>query len=501
MVRPSDKNYTMTARDYTNSPSPSIASARSVSSRLTEGRRSKLERILNKEEKKPKRKIQQQRRRRRPPRVSSSNDLRKIATHQRMEHQRKQSRSVEPRIQRDMNSMVNRDNDLYDEPYNEPYNVRQQQQKQVEEASRRGVTVVLPEPVFFNGMNCIERPHWSVADVGRASNGEDQTMSISMWLSPSNSLRLKRTDGQLAKKAQMKSNLARQALNGNEELQIHGSSSGGSSNTDMYVILNRQKCNHAQSTPIDRMLSDGVGGVDGIGEIRNDIRRGDRSGGGSSPDLVAPTLDTLAQHQLDAAILGVDFISNGQSTPKISIDGSTGKICIQAQYRSHHSDNISDNDNGASPMLSEKSLISNNTCSFGKWTHVVIVIAGPTIRLYLDGILDSSMYLNGPVYMPKECDLYIGRHKPATDIVGSSNDDLGFVGFLAHLIVHSKALDKTGIEAMANAPRPALPREQDEWSSLSEYDAMMDKRKAREDRKKQLKQMMTVREELDAQVA
>ena len=137
MVRPSDKNYTMTARDYTNSPSPSIASARSVSSRLTVGRRSKLERILNKEEKKPKRKIQQQRRRRRPPRVSSSNDLRKIATHQRMEHQRKQSRSVEPRIQRDMNSMVNRDNDLYDEPYNEPYNVRQQQQnklkKQVEE--------------------------------------------------------------------------------------------------------------------------------------------------------------------------------------------------------------------------------------------------------------------------------------------------------------------------------------------------------------------------------
>ena len=74
-------------------------------------------------------------------------------------------------------------------------------------------------------------------------------------------------------------------------------------------------------------------------------------------------------------------------------------------------------------MLSEKSLISNNTCSFGKWTHVVIVIAGPTIRLYLDGILDSSMYLNGPVYMPKECDMYIGRHKPATDIVGSSNDD------------------------------------------------------------------------------
>ena len=38
-------------------------------------------------------------------------------------------------------------------------------------------------------------------------------------------------------------------------------------------------------------------------------------------------------------------------------------------------------------------------------------------------------------------------------------------------------------------------------STNKEYDAMMDKRKAREDRKKQLKQMMTVREELDAQVA
>jgi hypothetical protein len=54
---------------------------------------------------------------------------------------------------------------------------------------------------------------------------------------------------------------------------------------------------------------------------------------------------------------------------------------------------------------------------------------------------------------------------------------------------------------MASAPRPALPREQDEWSALSKYDAQMDKRKAKEGRRKQLQQMMTVREELDAQVA
>ena len=59
----------------------------------------------------------------------------------------------------------------------------------------------------------------------------------------------------------------------------------------------------------------------------------------------------------------------------------------------------------------------------------------------------------------------------------------------------------TGIQAMASAPRPALPREQDEWSALSKYDAQMDKRKAKEGRRKQLQQMMTVREELDAQVA
>ena len=54
---------------------------------------------------------------------------------------------------------------------------------------------------------------------------------------------------------------------------------------------------------------------------------------------------------------------------------------------------------------------------------------------------------------------------------------------------------------MASAPRPALPREQDEWSALSKYDAQMDKQKAKEGRRKQLQQMMTVRQELDAQVA
>ena len=80
--------------------------------------------------------------------------------------------------------------------------------------------MVLPEAIFFNGMNCIERPHWSVVEVGRANNGEDQTLSLSMWLSPSSSLRLKKTDGERARQAIMKSNLARQALNGNEELNV-----------------------------------------------------------------------------------------------------------------------------------------------------------------------------------------------------------------------------------------------------------------------------------------
>ena len=39
---------------------------------------------------------------------------------------------------------------------------------------------------------------------------------------------------------------------------------------------------------------------------------------------------------------------------------------------------------------------------------------------------------------------------------------------------------------MANAPRPALPREQDEWSLLSEYDAKRDREKKLEVRREKI---------------
>ena len=95
-----------------------------------------------------------------------------------------------------------------------------------DESSRRGVTVVPPKP-FFNGMNCIERPHWSVVNSGMA-NGEDQTLSLSMWLSPSSSLRLKRGDIGLSDAARLKSSLSLQAAAGQGELSV--SPGGGTRN-------------------------------------------------------------------------------------------------------------------------------------------------------------------------------------------------------------------------------------------------------------------------------
>jgi hypothetical protein len=311
------------------------------------------------------------------------------------------------------------------------------------DTSRRGVTVVLPEAIFFNGMNCIERPHWSVVEVGRANNGEDQTLSLSMWLSPSSSLRLKKTDGERARQAIMKSNLSRQALNGKEELNVPRSPTmeqeeGGVSGGDWYVVINRQKASPtAQADPIDRMLQEGQSGS-------ND---GSTSGHNDGNEFNSPTLGTLAQHQLDAAILGADFSVSGKSTPQILFDGSTGRLGVRAQYRAGEG------------LVSEKTLTSKGMCMFGKWTHVVVVISGANVRVYMDGALDSQMYLNGPVHMPNDSALYVGRTCPVSGGGGGGGDggggnngggdggdgeNLGFVGFLAHVIVHGRALDKLG---------------------------------------------------------
>ena len=493
LVQAQDQPAYGTARSN-SSPVPSIAmSARSnisSMSRLTEGRRSKLEALLLNEDNKPKQRVRQRRR----PRVSSNIDLRKAALHKSGRNhvaarQRRQTKSTEPitRTRNNRNqgaatsssyassSIANEnDNDVDAAPNNA--------------AKSRGVTVVLPEAVFFNGMNCIERPHWSVVDVGRAANGEDQTMSISMWLSPSASLRLKKTDGQRANAARMKSNLAQQALQGKEELHVApgGGSMNGKNTGDWYVVLNRQRSNNPQVDPIDRMLGN-----------EDQLQRQDQPN--QHNHTAPPTLDTLAQHQLDAAILGADFSISGMSTPQISLNGADGRLSVRAQYRSTAS-------NSSVPIL-EKSLFSNGSCAFGKWTHVVVVISGASVRIYLDGELDSQMYLNGPIHMPQEASMYVGRNEPVKNqnSNNSNNNDLaaptlGFVGFLAHVIVHGRAIDKLGVQAMASAPRPALPREQDEWSALSNYDAMRDKNQKVTDRKKKYNQMKNNRLELDAQV-
>jgi hypothetical protein len=458
LLRPGDEGYTMTARN--NSPAPSIRSMGSTTSRLTNGRRSKLEQILSQEQQKPKRQLQPtQRRRRRPPRVSSSNDLRKVAAHR--SHQQKnnprrhpknlrqQSRSVEPRRNRNRRNLYAKEDDGDDDEAawgdgrNTASMVAGHDENSAAEnpdTSRRGVTVVLPEAIFFNGMNCIERPHWSVVEVGRANNGEDQTLSLSMWLSPSSSLRLKKTDGERARQAIMKSNLSRQALNGKEELNVPRSPTmeqeeGGG---DWYVVINRQKASPtAQADPIDRMLQEGQSGS-------ND---GSTSGHNDGNEFNSPTLGTLAQHQLDAAILGADFSVSGKSTPQILFDGSTGRLGVRAQYRAGEG------------SVSEKTLTSKGMCMFGKWTHVVVVISGANVRVYMDGALDSQMYLNGPVHMPNDSALYVGRTCPVSGGGGGDGgggggnngggdggdgENLGFVGFLAHVIVHGRALDKLG---------------------------------------------------------
>jgi hypothetical protein len=251
-----------------------------------------------------------------------------------------------------------------------------------------------------------------------------------------------------------------------------------------------------------------------------------------------PTVNALAQHHIDAAILGADFSISGVSTPQLSINGSTGALKVTAMYRTPSDTNMNDGDGLATasgPRLAERSLVSMSKCPFGKWTHVVVVICGAIVRLYVDGSLDSQMFLPGPVHMPREASLYIGRTQPvhasetggvsgsgmgktgrgtpssflsgsnanesATGVTGGTPRKLGFVGFLAHAIVHARALDKLGIEAMAGAPRPALPREQDEWSALSKYESERDRQAKVDKRRQKIMRQREARAALDEQVA
>ena len=516
------------------SPAPSIRSARSMSSSaMTEGRRAKLMELLSEQNQAPKRKVSrghQGHRGHRGPRVRKGPaELRKSAMNRSMEarlkrNQREAIRDAKMGISRSTGSLkLTREKERRrqvgaDRGHNESVNSNmgssneafdrrapQLSQNTINEglnSSRRGATVVLPETVFFNGMNCVERPHWSVVECGMA-NGEDQTLSLSMWLSPSTSLRLKKSNLGRSDAARMKSSLSQQAAAGRRELSI---SSGGMTQNaatgDWYVVVNRRRPHGSNPAvqAINRMLNSD-------NQVQQTENSHSHSGGvafGSSPK--APTVGSLAQHQLDAAILGADFSVSGASTPQISIHGNTGALKVTAQYQ-RPADGVEEVNNvGHRSRLVERSLTSMSKCPFGKWTHVVVVICGSVIRLYMDGNLDSQMFLPGPVHMPRDASLYIGRSQSVPDTTMSQAtiteaENLGFVGFLAHAIVHARALDKLGIEAMSSAPRPVLPCEQDEWSVLSAYESARDRKAKVEMRRKKIMQQQEARKVLDEQVA
>ena len=62
--------------------------------------------------------------------------------------------------------------------------------KPVEERNANsGVQIIIPEPIFFNGLNSIERPQWSLVET------EDKTtFGISFWIRPSPTLAAKMTN-------------------------------------------------------------------------------------------------------------------------------------------------------------------------------------------------------------------------------------------------------------------------------------------------------------------
>ena len=197
-----------------------------------------------------------------------------------------------------------------------------------------------------------------------------------------------------------------------------GGGTRNASDGDWYVVVNRQRAS-GDNNPVVQAINRMLDADDHQHHQQSEYNNGtvncnaDQEGRPSGGYMQAPTINALAQHQIDAAILGADFSISGASTPQLCIDGRTGALKVTAMYRNPSDINNSSNGSAVGEQkLAERSFLSVAKCPFGKWTHVVIVICGSTVRLYMDGSLDSQMFLPGPVHMPREASLYIGRMLP-----------------------------------------------------------------------------------------
>ncbi len=361
--------------------------------------------------------------------------------------------------------------------------------KPVEERNANsGVQIIIPEPIFFNGLNSIERPQWSLVET------EDKTtFGISFWIRPSPTLAAKMTN-------RAEKYTKRRMLGKNISMPSGSTSPFKEKGIDLSGSEWRVVCCRRGAREIDSILR-----MQQYGGYDEELRYGNK----------------LKKVGIDAGEL---------CTPMLQLSAKTCQLQLFV-WTSERS------------MTPAGRLITKEACPYGIWTHVTVALHKNTARIYLNGKLDVEATLKDSIYLP-EASLLLGRgvlekkNKNRNDDNGSSyapstassrmstadfvngggdstsrtsysrpsddpdDDPEGFVGFLSNIALHSKRISSGFAQSMVkDGETPLEPVEQDEWSLLVNASKRLQDDQERKKRQQRLKVKAEQRKVLDEQVA
>lgn len=305
--------------------------------------------------------------------------------------------------------------------------------------------IVVPEPIFFNGLNAIERPQWSLME-----NFKPSCFGISFWIRPSPTLATKETTR--ASKLKMQRHLI--GSNDSQPKKILVEKGIDMSSSEWRVVACRRGARSIDS--IMRMQEYGDGANEAYGNQSHEVAPG---------ELCTPMLQLSAK------------------TCQLQLYAWTNLSSTKPAGR----------------------LVTKGICPYGQWTHVTLAMENKTAKIFLNGQLDAHASFEHNLFLP-EASLLIGRgtcfkknggmgnhgyapsvassnssrmstasfvnggdHRSNLSTVGNGVDDdpEGFVGFMSHVTIHAKLIEKKELMLMIRpGERPGEPVERDEWSML-----------------------------------
>ena len=222
-----------------------------------------------------------------------------------------------------------------------------------ERNTNTGMQIIIPEPIFFNGLNSIERPQWSLTET------EDKTtFGISFWIRPSPTLGAKMTN-------RAEKYTKRRMLGNNINMPSGSTSPFNEKGIDLSGSEWRVVCCRRGAREIDSILR-----MQQYGNYDEELRYGN-----------------------NRKKIGVD--PGELCTPMLQLSARTCQLQLY----------VWTNEN---PIKPAGRLMTNDKCPYGIWTHVTIALHKNVAKIYLNGRLDVEASFNDNVYLP-EASLLLGR--------------------------------------------------------------------------------------------